>query len=201
MDAAWERLRDEFLTAQLREASVPEIWRLIVADPWYQGELRRLARRALRRRHAPSHWQEDVRHEAMLLLAEKLSRVPDLHINGELADRHFGGWLSRITLRDCCLAVSKLLRRPRHVPPVRSPISLDVVLDVRWALRRISDPLCRTVLALFASGMELNDIAARLDVSYARTRRSFRAGAQEMRRLLQSTSDDLSPGVEVSRTT
>ena len=96
MDSGANDLRAKYLEAlqSLKaspQADAEEIWRLFAEHSWFQLQLRVCAQHALKMFGAPLDWCGDVEHDALLILASKLRRSPDLHIDPTLAESHFAG--------------------------------------------------------------------------------------------------------------
>lgn len=193
--ASWQDLRDSFLEAV--EESGPgawiPIWRLVIEHPWYQQELRTIAKRVLRSRGAPLEWHEDIEHDAMLLLARKLRKSPDLGVDRTLAQEHFAGWLATITANDCLDALRRFRRHsgrslelPEYFVADESRAAEQVLAELSLALDQL-DELRRTVLLLYAKGRMLREIAADLGLDYSKTRRLYHSGLERLRALLYSS--------------
>lgn len=186
MDRRVHELREAFFQVLDRPGDRAErwldVWRLFVGHPWYQAELHHAARRLLWRTHAPRELFEDIEHEAMLYFAKDLRNAPDLHVDRTLFAERFSGFLARIIARDCLKALRALRRQERNEtsfprgydPPARAA-NLEIALDLSAAIEELPAAL-RPVVALYRQGWPLNEIAARLDISYWQANRALRAG-------------------------
>jgi hypothetical protein len=97
MGSSSEHFRTSFVRLiQTRPANWGTVWRLIVEHPWYQQQLHACAERLLRRFACRSQSVDDVKHEAMLLLARDVERTTDLGLNASEAGAHFVGWMRTI---------------------------------------------------------------------------------------------------------
>ncbi len=126
----------------------------------------------------------------MLLLARSLQAAPDLHLDLSRAENHFAGWMATIVMRHCQEAARKLRNHQRKVESLgdgviasQRPSDLDACIDLNMAVEQLSDPL-RAVLALHAKGWSIHESAARLGMSYWKTRRLLLEGLDQLRRLL-----------------
>lgn len=201
--SSWQDLRDRYLEALSRpSADRPgrwlEIWRLFIEHPWYQQELQSCARAVLRSGGAPSEWQKDVEHDAMLLLVRKLRKRPDLGIDPVRAQKHFRGWMGTIITRDCRDALRRLRRLyspsadvPKQQPAADRGPQCEARVELSLAVEQLDDPE-RAVLLLYANGLTIRRIAAELDLGYWRTYRAFRTGLEQLRRLLAEPDLDSS---------
>jgi RNA polymerase sigma factor (sigma-70 family) len=187
--ATWQDLLARFLAALRNRAPSPELWRLIVGHRWYQDQLDRCARRVLRRSGVPVQWLDDVKHEAVLLLAKALDRRRDLNLDRRRAGVHFPGWLATIITRQCQSALRPIRRQRQRMIPMgdreigREP-RLDLSLDLRSAMKRLS-PELRRIIASQAIGRSLEEIAAEQQLSYWKARRLLERGHHELRQVLK----------------
>lgn len=190
--SSWQDLRDRFLDSV--EESQPggwlSTWRLIVEHPWYQQELKLIVARVLRSRGAPLDWREDLEHDCMLLLAQKLQKRPDLGVDPDLVQTHFAGWLATIITNQCLDVLRRQaryigLRRelPEQLTAGPSRATRQALADLSVAMDKLDDQR-RTVLLLYAKGFPLTRIAADLGLDYSKTCRLFRSGLDELRRIL-----------------
>lgn len=165
-------------------------WRLLVEHPWFLAQLERCARRVLKRSGAPSAWQVDIEQHAILLLAQKLQKMPDLGIDAALADRHFTGWLATIVTRDCRQALRRLQRLhghseelPQEHPAIDDRVRREDRVDLNLALAQMDAPE-RTVITLWTNGHSVQQISIRVHLSYGQTYRIFTRGLKSLRRIL-----------------
>jgi len=181
----WRDLKDKFLGAlegKPVEGSWLDVWRLFLEHPWYQEQLDLCAQRVLRRAGCSRQLLGDVKQDAMLLLARKLRKTPDLHIDHQRAEEHFPGWMETIITRDCLEA----LRRIRRRQPLSSEAvsddqfagedaDIDSQIDFSLLLDQFPDPE-RTIVTLYAKGWNVTQIAAELGLDYGKARRLLRRG-------------------------
>jgi DNA-directed RNA polymerase specialized sigma24 family protein len=181
VDPSAQDLRAQFFAALDRPGDQPgrwlEIWRLFLDHPWYQAELKKATARVLRNMHPRGQWNEDIQHDAMLLLARHLRRAADLHVDRARARTQFSGWMATIIKRDCQQAARSLrtrLRKTRPLPrdqpaPDRTAI-IESAIDIALAIDKLPEP-SRTVTALYAQSWTLQQIASKLKMKYAHAAR------------------------------
>ncbi len=178
--ADWCDLRDKFLAAlgdDLPEGEWLVLWRLFVEHPWYQEQLDLLAGCLVRRLGGVRPAIEDVKQDAILVLARKLRSTPDLHIDRDRAQHHFAGWMATI-IRSDCLEALRRLRKPQPlsndvVNEDRSPdrsVDLEARIDLSMLLDQLPDPQ-RTIVILHHKGWQISEIADELKFSYWKVRR------------------------------
>jgi hypothetical protein len=90
----------------------PAFWSRLVSTSWYQENLHKCARRALRRSNSPPQWLDDLKHDAMLLLARQLAHAHD----GSTAASHTKSraCLFAATLGHCREALKRMRWANRH---------------------------------------------------------------------------------------
>lgn len=193
-DAPWRNLAGRFaaLVAGPPESWPPwlEIWNTLAEDEWLRKELRQQALAALRRFELPRDLRGDVEHDALLVLARRLRRSPDLRADRTRIEEGFGAWMGTI-LRHACRKVARLeARRQRQQSELRLYTLLadphDVLesrMDLSVAMRRIDEPT-RSVLSFYQQQYSLREIAESLSMPYARVQRELRKGLRQLRRML-----------------
>lgn len=193
--SSWRDLKDAFLSklseSQMHEPGLwIEIWRLVIVHPWYQGELSACAERVVRRSGMPDQWIDEIKHDAMLLLARTLRHAPDLHVDREQVDQKFPGWMGTIVLRDCREALRRMRRaHTRSIPIGDAEVAVDgrsdieLQIDLSMAVDRLEDPE-RTVVTLFSYDVPVTEIATELNLGYWKTYRILQRGLQQLRELL-----------------
>jgi len=136
-----QRLRGTFLA--LLDGDTPDIDKLrqlFFVDPWYLGEVRRIAHHLLRRAPTRRDRVDDLVQDALLRLAGDLERKPDLRFDRGRPATDFAPWLRSIIFRHC---LQSLRAEWRHV---RRRVALD---DARCvAVRSRQHPLARDALEL-----------------------------------------------------
>ena len=163
-----------------------EAWRVIVEHPWYQMELEGAARRLLCTRGALD-WLGDVQHDAMLLLARSLQSDPDLGLDPQRIDEHFGGWMGVMIRNDCRQAFRRI---HRLFAPSRELFDTHVTadersriedrIDVSRAVDQLAEP-GRSILTPHAHGFSVQEISSMLELEYFVAYRAYRRGVEEMR--------------------
>lgn len=194
--ASWQELKDRFL--QLLDSQTPAVdwrlvWRLLVEHPWYQSQLDYCATWVLRSGKAPHQWLDDLRQDAILLLARTLRQRPDLGIDRCRANDKFAPWLRTIIVRDCREALRRMRRLhrretalPQQPPTVDRRQQLDVQIDLSMAIDALANP-DRTLVSMYLHGYSVKEIARRLQRNYGSTNYELRrvmAGFQERVRKL-----------------
>jgi RNA polymerase sigma factor (sigma-70 family) len=186
---AWRDLKERFISATdsaNNQRDWLDVWRLFVEHPWYQEQLQLCAQRVLRRSFGPLEWLEDLKQDAMMLLARKLRGTPDMNANRELLEEHFPGWLGTIIRRDC----QETLRQMRRRQPIGSEAvhedriagrceDLEARIDFSLLLDQLPDPE-RTIVMLYGKGWELQEMANELGLSYWKTRRLLHQGVEQI---------------------
>jgi len=195
----WAPLKQAFL-ARLHTSTSPssamEIWRLFADDRWFQELLETRARRALAFRGARFAWLGDVKHEALLLLARRLTKAPDLRVDLQRVDETFPAWIGAIVERSCGEAIDWLsrLERLQHAAPENifdshSQEAADARVDVNMAIGELEEPY-RTLLWLSARGCSVQEMADQLDMTYWEAYRRLNAALSRLQRRLADYQSD-----------
>jgi RNA polymerase sigma factor (sigma-70 family) len=177
-----EAFLDNVVNAHSGKGSWLATWRLLVQDAWFQEQLDQSSRRVIRHQAAPLQMLEDVKQQAMLLLARDLHHAPDLHVDHQRVRKHFPGWLSTIIGRDCRQAI-RFLRRLHFSEQSSiefdkahdSSSELDFRIDLNLAVDRLEEPE-RTIVQLHLKNMPIKEIAEMLALSYWKAHRALRSG-------------------------
>ena len=172
------------------------IWRMFAGDAWFREELHRQAEQALRARHRPAGWREDVADEALLRFRDQLRKVPDLGVDRGRVEKTFPGWIGS-RLRYACNDAVDFLHRlhgrdlsasaepaDHHAPP-----PVDVWIDVRMAVDLLEEPV-RTILLLHEAGRPVREIALIVGRTFWETHRLLHVGLEQLARRLR----DYQPG-------
>lgn len=193
----WEPLKDRFLAwlrsddcLQHSPANVSEVWEMFVTDPWFVRRLRVKARLAVAAGQLGEECVDDVVQEVVLLLRRQIEHAPDLHANLELIDRTFPAWISTRIAHACRDVVGqwKILEQlepeaKRALLDGRRRREVDAQIDFGAALLKLPVKT-RAVLELYAKGLSLSEVAEQTGLTYWQAHREFRAGLEELRRLL-----------------
>ncbi len=191
--ADWRDLRRKFLRAMQDEGAAPNYrrrWALFVDHPWCRRELQRVAARLVRRDPRLAPWEEDIAQDAMLLLARKLERLPDLNYDISRTESSFPGWLGTIITNDCRQAARRLRRvcfvnfdqAPLLITPDEQARS-DAKLDLHAAIEDLQEPL-RTVVELHMQSVPVDEIARTISSSRTNTYRLLQKARRQLRRKL-----------------
>lgn len=193
--SSWQDLRDRFLEL----VSIPhdvapnrwvEIWHVLVGHPWYREQLASVARNILRNSGASLQWQEDIEHDAILLLARRVRKTSDLGIDPARAEQHFAGWMRTIITRDCRDALRKLRRQsspniemPDRIPARDQQNLRESRVDLAVALNQLEEQ-DRKLLVLHSNGLTVLQVAVELGLTYWEAYGAFHRALQRLRRLL-----------------
>lgn len=188
----WETLRSQFLRVA-RDDPQPwhVVWRCLISHPSYQTHLKVCAHRICRRRRLSEH-ASDVAQEAVVLLAGKLRKTPDLHYNPQAPRANFAAWLRQITRRDCEQAARRL---QQMAPPAFELLptdkttdpaeQLDNRLDIHQAVSELPEPV-RRIVRLYALGRLPAAIATKLKMRRDQVDPLLREGLERLRTQLSS---------------
>jgi RNA polymerase sigma factor (sigma-70 family) len=183
-----QRFREILSQEPLRDRCGLILWRLIVGHPWYQAQLRRIARRLT---HDPSCviLSEDIEHEALLYLARTLKRSPDLRFDPNQPEEQFSHWMRRIILRDCQQALRRLLRNrdteslTDQPAPEQTSVLDELRIDLQSGLALLPFPE-RFIVEQYLLGHSFDETATQLEVSLTTVRRRFRRGLSILQQVL-----------------
>ena len=144
-----------------------DVWRLFVTHRCYLDELDKRARWVLFATKSRFEWLDDVKQDAVLILASKLKRRIDLNVNTALAERCFVAWLRCLVTHHCSDALRELRRQNAHQRPLPAAMpacfvwqAIDERLDFEIAAKELLEP-DRTILVLSARGYAIDHIRAR----------------------------------------
>ena len=137
-------------------------------------------------------WLGDVKHEALLALARRLVRTPDLRVDLARVDETFPAWIGVIVERSCGEAIHWLTELDRlhrgmleRLAAPLAPQSFDAVIDLELAIGEQQEPE-RTMLHLKAAGCTIPEIAERLEMTYWEAYRRLQAAAARLERRLSA---------------
>jgi len=187
-----QRLRCAFLA--LLDANTPdidELRQLFFADPWYLGEVRRIANHLLRRAPTRRDRVDDLVHDSLVRFADNLERRPDLRFDRARPAADFAPWLRSIIYRHC---LQSLRVEWRHA---RRRVELDE--ERRVVVRSREHPLAHdalelldtlpkpqgTVLKLHFEKRSVAAIACRTRLTRYRVRQIIQDGIVLLRNYLQ----------------
>ena len=188
-DEGLTRLRMEFLDLVNHPASWTEVWQFLVDSDVYQDQLGRCARFALHAGGAPKEWQDDIRQDALLLLARQLQRSTDLGYDADRPASEFGGWLRTILTRQSREAIRCMRRRHQRDSVLEESganeieLTLDAAIDMRQAIDQLCEP-DRTIMFLSQSGWSLQEIADKLGMTYWQVQYARKAGLTRLQATL-----------------
>lgn len=185
----WDRLMRAFLT--LLQTDDPRtagdaVAELFFDDPWFRDLISRRAKHAVDTQSVPSNWRKDLEQEISLLFVQKADKKPDLHVNLDVVEIHFGGWVWTIIDHLCAEAVKRLHRVYRADGDVLDDLACspqqDIAarIDMRLLIAGLP-PLTRTILTLFDEGHTLTEIAEFLDEPYWRVSKIYRKAVARLR--------------------
>lgn len=178
----WERLMKAFLAlldGDDASAKAGDVCDLFLGDPWFQQLVERRARRAVDVGAIPLDWRPDLEQHISLLFVQKVRRRPDLGVDRQMAEEHFGGFVWTIVERLALNAIERLHKLYRR----QSALFADVAGSARWTLEQQVDvglllaglpPLTRTILTLYDAGHTLKQIADLVGEEYWRVCKIYR---------------------------
>lgn len=165
-----------------------QMWRLVVAHPWYQLQLKSISRWV-------AHGQtgnfsiEDLQQEAILLLARTFQRHPDLRFDSNQTPAHFARWMRKIIRRDCLQALRKLRRTSRETGLNETCWMMETPFPPEWmvSLKEGLDLLPRQeqyVVQHFLLGHSLRETAEILGIGSTTAHRYFQSAISLLRQSL-----------------
>lgn len=194
----WQDLRAQFLVALTeRDAASPpdcwlKLWHILACHSWVQVRLNQIASGLLRRSRLPIDLQPDLVHDALILLATHLRRVPDLQYDRTRPPDRFPAWMSTILKHHCQDAVRCVRHYYRRTSswPGHEMTNTDCRrqagrVAMSLALDDVPEP-AGSVVRLYVKGHTRKNIAQLLEIPYADVRRLFR---EAVRRLRQEDRD------------
>jgi RNA polymerase sigma factor (sigma-70 family) len=174
-DQLCDDLRRQFI-ATLRDAPISwwGVWTLLVQHECYQALLDQYARWLIYQHNTPREWLDDVKQDAILILASKLRRTPNLHYNSDRPASSFTPWL-RAVVRSHCQDAIRGLRSysARQLPLLSDPpeklSAVDQRIDLHSAML-LASARERAALSLFAQGYTDSEIAQLLNLTIGQAR-------------------------------
>ncbi|MGH7136270.1 MAG: sigma-70 family RNA polymerase sigma factor [Pirellulales bacterium] len=172
----WDRLMRAFLTLLQSEGprtTGESVCDLFFGDPWFCELVERRAKQAVNAHAVPSSCRDDLEQEISLLFLQKADKTPDLHVNFDVVETHFGGWIWTIIDRLCAEAVQHLHRVYRFEGNVLDDIECSTrqheqsKIDIGLLIARLPQ-MTQTILTLFDEGYTLKEIAELVDEPYWR---------------------------------
>ena len=161
-----------------------------LTDPWCRRQVRWRARNSLKRFRLSQDWQDDIEHQTLVILADKLLRGR-LHPAASVdSGEQALAWLC-VVIRRACDQAARGLSRPqrfenasRWTEPVRSTsATLDLRFDMAAAIDQLAEP-SHSVVLLSKQGHSLVDVAGMTRLSYKQTWCAFADGVKRLRRAL-----------------
>lgn len=170
----WDGLMRAFL-ALLRAngpgTSGEEVCNLFFGDAWFLDLIARRARQAADSGAVPKRNREDMEQEIALHFVHKASKRPDLQVDYEIVERHFGGWLWTI-IDHLCIEVLRQRHMQHHaenllmIDVAGTPrCDIDRRIDVGILITGLS-PVSQTILSLFDHGFTRREIAEQIGEPY-----------------------------------
>lgn len=109
--------------------------------------------------------------------------MPDLHVDREMVDAHFGGWIWTIVNHLGIEAVQRLHRLYRVQShsvgdrAIERKENLELKVELSIAMAELP-PLTRTILQLYDKGYKLTEIAMLVNEKYWKVFELFRRGIE-----------------------
>lgn len=185
----WDRLMRAFLallqTGDPRTAG-DSVAELFFDNPWFHDLIVRRAKRAVETHAIPGNWRKDLEQEISLLFIQKAEKTPDLHVNLDVVEEHFGGWVWTIIDHLAIEAVRRLHRVYRSDEILLDDFAcsperdIATKIDVSLLIAELP-PLAQTILTLFDQGHTLGAIARLVDEPYWRVCSIYRNAVAHLR--------------------
>lgn len=185
----WDRLMRAFLTLLQTEdprTAGDAVVELFFGDPWFHDLIVRRAKHAAETRAIPSNWRKDLEQEVSLAFIHKAEKTPDLHVNLDVVEEHFGGWVWTIIDHLAVEAVKHLHRVYRSDEILLDEIACSpqpetaTKIDVKLLIAELPT-LPRIILTLFDEGHTLREIAKIVDEPYWRVCKLYRNAVAHLR--------------------
>lgn len=189
----WDRLMRAFLTLLRTDGprtTGDSVCDLFFDDLWFCELVEHRAKQAVAAHAVPSSCRHDLEQEIALLFLQKAHKTPDLHVNLDVVEGHFGGWVWTIVDRLCAEAIQHLHRvypsKDNLLDDVESSTKLgeETKIDIGLLIARLPR-LTQTILALFDEGYTLREIAKLVDEDYWRVCKTFREAVAFLRSRLR----------------
>lgn len=170
----WQGLLHAFLgllEAEVSEDRAHAVCDLFLNDPWFQQLVERRAKHSVDRQAVPRDWGDDLRQEIALLFVQKIERSPDLHVDRQIVEAHFGGWIWTIVDRlgiEAVQRLHKLYRVQSHFiseEAIERKRNLEVKVELSIAMAELP-PLTQHILLLYDKGHTLKEIATIVKEKY-----------------------------------
>jgi DNA-directed RNA polymerase specialized sigma24 family protein len=171
-----------------------QVWRLLVGHAWYRHQLDSRARWLLTIRGLSKDWLEDVKHDALLLLARNLHRAAHLHAAPHRLPDEFAPWMRGVITRDCQEAIRRIRRMTGYENydsledrcEVALP-SLEERLELQLLIGQLH-PHWQGIVQLHLRGCTHHEIAGLLGTHSRYVRRTLRLAIREMQIAAHRTS-------------
>ena len=162
----FEGFRKRFAELAKNRESWMELWNLVISNPWFVAQLRRIAFNTLRHFHVPKDRVDDVCQAAIIDIANSMQRTGGLGFDTEKGSLQ--GFLSTVAVRSC----RKAIRQFRTVTP---PTGLVRTASQTWfdeerrhdllaAIDDLTEPAA-TVARLHIYGLTSNEVAKQMNFS------------------------------------
>ncbi len=185
----WDRLMRAFLT--LLQSDGPRttgdsVCELFFGGPWFCDLVERRAKQAVDAHALRSGCRDDLEQEIALLFLQKAHKQPDLHVNLDVVEGHFGGWVWTIIDRLCAEAIQHLHRVYRFEGNLLDEVESttkqneETKIDIGLLIAGLPQAT-QAILALFDEGYTLTEIAELVDEQYWRVCETFRKAVAFLR--------------------
>lgn len=179
----WDRLMRAYLTLLQSDgprATGDSVCDLFFGDPWFCDLVERRAKQAVDAHALPGSCRDDLEQEISLLFLQRAHKTPDLHVNFDVIESHFGGWVWTIIDRLCAEAAQHLRRVHRSaeeslVNDVESTAEQNELtkIDIGFLMAELPQT-AQAILALYDEGYTLREIAQLVNDRYWRVCETFR---------------------------
>ncbi|HVA51833.1 MAG TPA: sigma-70 family RNA polymerase sigma factor [Pirellulales bacterium] len=166
------------------------VLKTVLSDRWLQAEVRRRAELLVQSHKLHDDIAQDIAQQVFAYLAEKGASDPTLHFKPALLQSGFVAWIG-IILNHAASEAARLIGeyRPRHaelrdVNTVEdSQPCITCKIDILAAIERLKGRQ-KLVMLLFFAGLDRDEIAAQLGLTYKQVRYAIERAMEKMRRWL-----------------
>ncbi|HEV3006711.1 MAG TPA: sigma-70 family RNA polymerase sigma factor [Pirellulales bacterium] len=168
------------------DADYRETWRTFVTNARYRQELQSAAIGVVRAHRLPAERVGDVVQEAIVVLAERLSRRGNLGFRAQYGEERFLAWIRAVVRSHCRHAVNRQRWRELRAAEVERDGPLAYWATAGWrveladAIASLDQPLREVVEAYWQTG-SIAPVGKQLGLSTTTAWRRFRAAVRQLR--------------------